>query len=159
MNTAAEAMLAPATRPRADAWATTVQAAHSGGSGAATFQISRGPHRRALLAYILPLTTPATTAFHVPERGRAAVFIADPEQNALSSLEIFARAHRLTPTEALVLERLAARDSTGQIARSLRIGMPTLRTHLHRLFEKTGTRRQAELVTLLFQSSLPLEPR
>jgi len=45
-----------------------------------------------------------------------------------------------------------------EAAAKLRIAMPTVRTHLQRIFSKTGTGNQAELVRLVVKSSLPLWP-
>jgi DNA-binding CsgD family transcriptional regulator len=55
----------------------------------------------------------------------------------------------LTAAEARVATSLLAADGPREVAARLGIGLATVRTHLHRLFAKTGTRRQAELVWLL----------
>jgi DNA-binding CsgD family transcriptional regulator len=41
-------------------------------------------------------------------------------------------------------------------AEALGIGQATVKTHLHRLFRKTGTNRQADLVRLVAGFSPPL---
>ena len=56
----------------------------------------------------------------------------------------------LTEAEITVAARLAV--GTGglkSIAASLGVSVSTIRTHLQRAFDKTGTHRQAELVRLL----------
>jgi DNA-binding CsgD family transcriptional regulator len=58
----------------------------------------------------------------------------------------------LTATEAIVASRLAAGCSVPEICRELRIRETTVRTHLRHLFQKTQTRRQAELVAWLLRS-------
>ena len=55
----------------------------------------------------------------------------------------------LTGAEARVATALLAADGPREVAAQLGIGLSTVRTHLHRLYDKTGTRRQAELVWLL----------
>jgi len=59
----------------------------------------------------------------------------------------------LTPTESrladLLVEGLDVRDAAGR----LRITLETTRFHLKRIFAKTGTRRQTELLRLML--SLP----
>lgn len=54
----------------------------------------------------------------------------------------------LTPRERDVLRLLAEGASVPAIADALHIGKATVRSYLHSLFDKTGCRRQAELVRL-----------
>jgi DNA-binding CsgD family transcriptional regulator len=55
----------------------------------------------------------------------------------------------VTPAEGRLAERLAAGEPLAAAARSLGISATTAKSHLARLFEKTGTSRQADLVQLL----------
>lgn len=55
----------------------------------------------------------------------------------------------LTDREAAVAMRLADGLSLEAAARSLKIGVGTARNHLKGVFEKTGTKRQSELVAML----------
>lgn len=55
----------------------------------------------------------------------------------------------LTRAEARVAARLVSGLSVQEIAREFGVGVTTVRSQLKALFEKTGTRRQAELVRLL----------
>jgi len=63
----------------------------------------------------------------------------------------------LTPAEGRVAAELATGRSLGETTQKLAITANTARTHLKRIFEKTGTHRQAALVLLLARSvaSLP----
>jgi len=54
-----------------------------------------------------------------------------------------------TPTEAAVASHLIRGFNVSDTAASLGIQVSTVRTHLKRLFEKTGARRQAELLIML----------
>jgi len=56
---------------------------------------------------------------------------------------------RLTPTEARVARLLARGASPAQIADSMEVRVSTVRTHLQHLYEKTGAKRQVELVARL----------
>lgn len=56
---------------------------------------------------------------------------------------------RLTPTEARVARLLARGTSPAQIAGMLEVRLSTVRTHLQHLYEKTGAKRQGELVARL----------
>lgn len=54
----------------------------------------------------------------------------------------------LTPAEARVFELVAAGQSSRQIAAAMGIAPSTLRTHLLRVFDKTGRHHRVELVAL-----------
>jgi DNA-binding CsgD family transcriptional regulator len=58
----------------------------------------------------------------------------------------------LTPAEARVVLRLVSGDSLRLAAKALGIKYETVRTHLKSIFQKTGTRRQAELVIVVIRS-------
>lgn len=64
----------------------------------------------------------------------------------------------LTRAEQRVFEGIAAGQSVEQVAEHLGIAMSTVRTHLLRVFAKTQTSRQADLVTLA-ANFLPLTRR
>jgi DNA-binding CsgD family transcriptional regulator len=69
--------------------------------------------------------------------------------------ELFA----LTPAEAAVAAALACGRTVEAIATDCGISLNTARTHLKRIFAKTGTRRQAEAVALLARSVATLRSR
>lgn len=125
----------------------------------ATVAVKRGPGRRSLAVYVLPLADPAGRLIAALRPARAAVLIVDPERPAIGPLDSFATVYQLTDAEWQVLQHLAGGASPGEIARTLGVGVATVRTHLHRLFDKTGTRRQAELVALLLGSLPPVRMR
>ena len=75
-----------------------------------------------------------------PRAGRRAVSIS------------FGRAlYGMTATEAAVAGLISKGTGVKAAARKLGIAPSTVRTHLHRVFEKTETRRQAELAHLVNQ--------
>ena len=57
----------------------------------------------------------------------------------------------LTQSEMKLAERLLAGRSLKQCAAELSIAYETARTTLKAIFQKTGTRRQAELVLLMLR--------
>ena len=59
----------------------------------------------------------------------------------------------LTYAEARMAGRLAAGLSVAEIASEFNVSIATLRTQLSSVFDKTGTRRQADLVRLLLAAS------
>lgn len=58
----------------------------------------------------------------------------------------------LTPTEARIAGVLAQGRSRAQIANDFGISRTTVAFHMRNIFQKTGTSRQAELVSLLLRS-------
>ncbi|MGO6821571.1 LuxR family transcriptional regulator [Rhizobium leguminosarum] len=73
-----------------------------------------------------------------------------PPQQALSAL------YRLTPAEARVLQLLGEGSMLSEIADTLQLKRSTVKTHMLRIFAKTSTNRQADLVGLAHSLSLPV---
>jgi DNA-binding CsgD family transcriptional regulator/PAS domain-containing protein len=83
---------------------------------------------------------------------RAILFITDPEAKAGPRRSWLREDFGLTPAEAAVAIEVLEADGLREAACRLGISLPTARTHLAHVFDKTGTRRQADLVRLLLQS-------
>jgi DNA-binding CsgD family transcriptional regulator len=60
-----------------------------------------------------------------------------------------ARYFRFTPAESRVVQALVSGATLGAIARRLGVSEATVKTHLQHVFDKTGARRQVELITRL----------
>ncbi|OWJ57075.1 hypothetical protein BWR60_34395 [Inquilinus limosus] len=91
-------------------------------------------------------------------RAQAAIFIVDPGQNPTPAPALLQELFGLTAAEAGLAVEIGRGDGIQAAADRLAISGNTARTHLARIFEKTGTGRQAELVRLLAQCSLPAPP-
>jgi DNA-binding CsgD family transcriptional regulator len=100
------------------------------------------------------LVTPACDhGILVPEQGAVSiVFVSDPEVHDATNEQALERLYRLTPAEAIFLALLVRETDLKHVSEILRISRNTARTHLKRIFEKTGTKRQAELVRLVLRS-------
>jgi DNA-binding CsgD family transcriptional regulator len=85
---------------------------------------------------------------------RAIVFLVDPDRLADVDEASLAPTFDLTAAEARLAARLLRGDTLQQAARALGVRTTTARTHLSRLFAKTNTSRQPELVKLLVLTSL-----
>jgi DNA-binding CsgD family transcriptional regulator len=70
----------------------------------------------------------------------------DPQRTIDRNVDEVAEACGLTPTEARMLGLIVKGLDTVVAAKKLGIARTTARTHLQRLFAKTGTARQSELV-------------
>lgn len=80
-----------------------------------------------------------------------ALFVMDPDIVGTPSPALLQELFGLTAAEAVFAAEISRGDGMQAVAERLSIAPTTARTHLTRIFEKTGTRRQAELVRLLMQ--------
>jgi DNA-binding CsgD family transcriptional regulator len=106
------------------------------------------------VATLLPLERGRRQSIIAPFAASVAVFMQSPAEVPLMPGEAFAKLYQLTGGELRVLLVLARGVSAKEAADMLGIGEATVRTHLQRMFSKTGTSRQADLLRLL-QSSAP----
>jgi DNA-binding CsgD family transcriptional regulator len=75
--------------------------------------------------------------------------IIDPEEQRATAPGLLEVLYGLTKKEAIVAAKLAEGKPIERLAEELGMRYETARTHLRRIFDKTGTTRQAALVTLL----------
>jgi len=109
-----------------------------------------------LLASVSPLR--AGLAWNAARRPAALVLLSAPDEADAPAPGHLHALFGLTPTEAAVAGRIMRGDGVKAAARALGIAPNTVRTHLSRIFEKTETHRQAELVRLLQQVARLGEP-
>jgi DNA-binding CsgD family transcriptional regulator len=110
--------------------------------------LQRPSLKRPLTVVAAPLAVEA--AWFLAHPPAAILFVNDPEQSCAVPLPNQLRAaFGLTPTEALVAARIFEGEGLRPAAEALGMGVTTARTHLQRIFDKTGTRKQAELVRML----------
>jgi DNA-binding CsgD family transcriptional regulator len=107
-------------------------------------------------AHVLPLTAGTRRRVQAHYSAVAAVFIRKAEIEAPSPPEVIATHYQLTPTELRVLLAIVEIGGVRETSDALGIGESTVKTHLHRVFSKTGTSRQADLVKLVASFSSPL---
>lgn len=79
----------------------------------------------------------------------AIVFISDPDAGLVLEDQLLKRLYGISPAERRVAEGILAGDNLPAIALRLGISENTASTHLKRLFAKTDTHRQSQLVRLL----------
>ena len=108
------------------------------------------------VATLLPVEHGQRRDVVAPFAASVAVFTKDPVQAPLMPGEAFARLYGLTGGELRVVLALAQGLGAKEAADMLGIGEPTVRTHLQRIFSKTDTTRQADLVRLLQNSTPPI---
>jgi DNA-binding CsgD family transcriptional regulator len=101
------------------------------------------------VANVLPLTSGARRRAGVATSAAAAVFVHKAALEITSPPAAIARAYKLTPTELRVLLAIVEIGGGPEVAEALGISDGTVKTHLGHLFEKTGTKRQVDLVKLV----------
>lgn len=84
-----------------------------------------------------------------PRVATCTVLLRDPSWRAARGLGDLRHVYRLTPQEARVALAVSGGHGLAEAARSLGLSVLTVRNHLQRVFAKTGTSRQAELVHLI----------
>jgi DNA-binding CsgD family transcriptional regulator len=107
-------------------------------------------------AHVLPLTSGARRRTGASYGAAAAVLVRKAAIDAPSPPEAIAKHYRLTPTELRVLLANVQFGGVAETADALGIGLATVKTHLHRVFGKTGATRQADLVKLVAGFANPL---
>jgi DNA-binding CsgD family transcriptional regulator len=110
--------------------------------------LTTSPEQR-WFAHVLPLTSARRHEAGHANHAVAAVFVRNTAPNVPPPLEAIAKLYKLTAGEVRVLDALLKINGVKAMSDMLGISEGTVRTHLHNLFRKTNTRRQADLVKLV----------
>ncbi|MEP9350513.1 helix-turn-helix transcriptional regulator [Xanthobacter sp. KR7-225] len=105
--------------------------------------------------HVLPLRR-GTVRPGLVRQGAAAIFIAPAASPPQLPTDALALLYDLTPAEARIFELVCQGSAPAEIAQRLGIATSTAKTHLLKVFEKTGCRRQMELVKLAASLTLPV---
>jgi DNA-binding CsgD family transcriptional regulator len=108
------------------------------------------------VAHVLPLTSGARRQAGATYAAAAAVFVHKAALDAPSPPEVIRKLYKLTPTEMRVLLAMMQVGGAAEVAEILGIAESTVRTHLLRLFAKTGAKRQSDLIKLVASYTNPL---
>lgn len=107
-----------------------------------------GASEQSYLANVLPLASGARREAGNLHAAIAAVFVRKAALDPAMPVASAARRYKLTPTETKVLRAVVDHGGVAPIAATLGLSEATVKTHLQRLFRKTGTSRQVDLVKL-----------
>jgi DNA-binding CsgD family transcriptional regulator len=114
--------------------------------------LKRRSLRRPLSVLVTPIgRTPSNPIRPIPI---ALILVTDPEREAMPAAAQLRQLYDFTSTEAQVALLVARGEGVSAAAETLGVTRSTVRTHLLRIFEKTNTTRQAELVRLLLRSGI-----
>jgi DNA-binding CsgD family transcriptional regulator/PAS domain-containing protein len=100
------------------------------------------------VAHVLPLTSGLRRETGSTYKAVAMLFVHKASIDAPSPPEVIAKTYHLTPTELRVLLGIVEVGGVPEVAETLGIAETTVKTHLGRLYAKTGANRQADLVKL-----------
>lgn len=125
-----------------------------GGAGGGELIVLPGRDGAKLTACVLPVRAETAWLATAP----AAIVFVKATQQGLPSAAQLQQLFDLTGAQANLAREILRGDGIPAVARRLGVSSATARSHLLEVFQKTGTTRQAELVRVILQRSLP-EPR
>lgn len=109
-----------------------------------------------LIAHVLPLTSGVRRRAGSRYAAVAALFVHKAALDTPSAPQAIASAYHLTAMELRVLLAVVEVGGVPEVAEALGIAQSTIKTHLGRIYEKTGTERQADLAKLVAGFSSPI---
>lgn len=127
--------------------ARTAKAGGAPPAGALAMPLKTATHQ-CYVAHLLPLDARRRGGSGQLHDAVAALIVHRAEIEMSPSYQSFVQRYKLTPAEARVSLAIVEIGGIPEAASALGLGSNTVRTHLQRVFSKTGIRRQAELVKL-----------
>jgi DNA-binding CsgD family transcriptional regulator len=116
-----------------------------------------GNDGRDYAAWVLPLDAGLRAEMAAPFAATAAVFVRELGNTGAFPGELFVKRFGITPAECRVLMMLVQGMTTAETCEALGISEPTVKTHLARLFAKTATERQSDLMRLAVSALAPAQ--
>ena len=108
------------------------------------------------VAHVLPLMSGARRQVGKSYRATAALFVHKAALETPSPPQAIAAAYKLTAMELRILLAVVEVGGVPEVAEALGVAESTVRTHLGRIFAKTNSNRQADLVKLVAGFANPL---
>jgi DNA-binding CsgD family transcriptional regulator/PAS domain-containing protein len=105
---------------------------------------------------VVPIASESPFAPLLAATPRCAVFVNDRRAAERDGVRRFALRHKLTRSETRLLRAILGGGGLAQAAEEMNVKLSTAHTHLKRVFAKTETNRQGELIRLALTSFLPL---
>jgi DNA-binding CsgD family transcriptional regulator len=108
-----------------------------------------------LVIHVVPLSRRSAAFSPYGSTPVAGLLIFDCKREISDRVEAFSELFALTSAETRVLSQLLPGGGVTHAATQLNIAQSTAQTHLKRILEKTGTHRQAELVRVFYEITIP----
>jgi DNA-binding CsgD family transcriptional regulator len=109
------------------------------------------------VAHVLPLTAGERHRTSLSYSAVAAIFVHTPNRQSVAPPEIIAKTFGLTPSELRIFLAVVEVGGAPEVAEALGLSVNTVKSHLQRIFSKTGASRQADLVKLFTGYASPFE--
>jgi DNA-binding CsgD family transcriptional regulator len=130
--------------------------AASHGAAPRHLEVPRPSRRKPYRLILLPIDDSRTMPLGVAVPA-VSILIIDAVSLAGPDPEVLRELFSLTPAEARVSAMLVLGQNAKEIASESKTSVETARTHIKRVFSKTGTTRQSEFVFLVLRS-IPFRP-
>jgi DNA-binding CsgD family transcriptional regulator len=111
--------------------------------------VSNAPDGQRYVAHLLPLTSGARRKAGVAYSAVAALFLRKATLDRPHPVKALAGAYHLTPAKMRIPMMIVEIGGVLEVAPVLGISETTVKTHLQRIYDKTGAKRQADLVKLV----------
>ncbi|MGH6822217.1 MAG: helix-turn-helix transcriptional regulator, partial [Methylocella sp.] len=108
-----------------------------------------------LVVHVVPLCPNPAEVPPGKEHPVAGLVVVDCQRALADRINGFADLFALTAAEARLVSRLVSGGGLTMAASCLNIALSTARFHLTNILEKTGTHRQAELVRVFYEVTIP----
>jgi DNA-binding CsgD family transcriptional regulator len=115
----------------------------------------RRAHRRPLSVLVAPFWREAWHWTGGSADPSAIIFANDPDVRRYPAIRALTTLYRLTPAEARLREALLQGERVADYAERVGVSTNTAATQLKQIFAKTETRRQADLMRLIFSNPIP----
>jgi DNA-binding CsgD family transcriptional regulator len=114
-------------------------------------EIPRSSRRKSYRVILMPIDDSRTIPLGIAAPAFS-VLVIDADSLSRLDPQVLRELFSFTPAEARVTVRLVLGQSTEEIAAESHVSIETIRTHMKRIFSKTSTGRQSELVSLILRS-------
>jgi DNA-binding CsgD family transcriptional regulator len=108
------------------------------------------------VGHLLPLTAGRRRETGIAYDATAVLFVTRASLDTTAASDIIKKIFKLTPAEARVLLAVVEFGGVSETSRTLDIAESTVKTHLRRIFTKTDTKRQTDLVKLVAAFAPPV---
>ena len=114
-------------------------------------EILRPSGRKSYRVILMPIDDSRTVPLGVAVPA-VSVLVIDVESFAAPAPDVLRELFSFTPAEARVSAKLVLGQNAEEIAAESKVSVETVRTHIKRVYSKTATSRQSELVSLILRS-------
>jgi len=126
-----------------------------GGRGASIPVYSGDGGGNEIVLHLLPLNAVRQHAIDAGSGAAFVLFARRIDRADSAAVAVFAERFGLTPREATVLQTVVEVGGVPQAADALGLSPTTVRTHVTGIFDKSGVRRQADVIRLLTEMKSP----